>query len=380
MGTVKLAPPPAAETRYWKSLTDEQLLEISFRTDDPAMLAGVVHELPATDETPFVEFAYNTKTGSGHKVRCIHCRYDNHNRGFVLRFKNAARILVGKDCGKKLYGADFDVIEKDFDAAKDRAYYLRCKRSTLAAAPSFRAALSSLGRHPALAQFQDAKHSFNRAMPGLALDLAKAVLQDGGDLYLDEKVRDLDAEARREEQQDILAQHIGTMTKTAIRKAREDGLLRHEGKRPRPIFKRVPKRIGSIRGLAFFRVDQEPPRDRIGQLSARAIHILEALPASTMTTAQLRVVFRDLGQIVDALIDEIDRLAELPDAFDAGNLSRIATWATARSEDHTVYISAIGQLTVDGPRHDRPRTARFPTDYRPPSRQPFVTFRAALTA
>ncbi len=82
---------------------------------------------------------------------------------------------------------------------------------------------------------------------------------------------------------------------------------------------------------------------------------------------------------VDALIDKIDRLAELPDAFDAENLSRIATWAMARSED-TFNNAAIGQLTVDGPSHDRPRTVRFPADYRPAPRQRFVTFRAALTA
>ncbi len=366
--------------RYWKSLTDEQLLETAFRADDPTRLDGVVHEVPTTDQTPFVEFAYDTKTNSGQKVRCVHCRYPNHYRGFVLRFMDATRILVGKDCGKKLYGADFDLIEKDFDAARDRAYYLRCKRSALAAAPAFRAALASLRSHPAIGQFQATKHSFNRAMPALVPALAQACLQDGGALYVDGKVRDYEAEARREEQQDILAQRVGSMTKTAVTKARQDGLLRRDGAKPRPIFKLVPKLIGTIAGQAFFRTNQKSPSDRIEQLSARAFHVIDMLPVSTMTTAQLRVVFRDLDQIVGELIAEIDRLGTLDDAFETGNLSRIAEWATARSSDHTIYSAAIGQITRDGPRYNAPCAVSFPAGYRAPSRQLFATFRVALTA
>jgi hypothetical protein len=380
MGKAKPVSSLQVETRYWKSLTDEQLLNVSFRADDPASLEGVLHELPLIDETPFVEFAYNTKTGSGQKVRCVHCRYDNHNRGFVLRFRDATRILVGKDCGKKIYGADFDLIEKDFDAAKDRAYYLRCKRSTLAAAPAFRAALESLRSDPALTKFQEVKRRFNTAMSSLARELAKAVQHSDGALYVDDLVRDFEAEARREEQQEILVQQLATMTKTAVRKAREDGRLPRKGAGLKFIFKRVPKHVGSIRGQTFFRTDQEPPRERIEQLSVRVLHSLDALPSSTLTTSQLRVVFRDLSQIVDALVGEIDRLADVLDAFDAGNLARIARWATTRSEDQTVYTATVGQLALDGPSHEQPRVVRVPADYRPPSREPFMAFRAALSS
>ncbi len=38
MPTPKVGCPPAIETRYWKSLTDEQLLETAFRADDPTNL------------------------------------------------------------------------------------------------------------------------------------------------------------------------------------------------------------------------------------------------------------------------------------------------------------------------------------------------------
>jgi hypothetical protein len=218
------------------------------------------------------------------------------------------------------------------------------------------------------------------SMSSVARELAQAVQHGDGALYVDDFVRDFEAEARREEQQEILAQQIATMTKTAISKARKDGRLPRKDERLKPIFKRVPKYVGSIRGKAFFRTDQEPPRERIEQLSVRVLHSLDALPASTLTTSQLRVVFRDLGQIVDALVGEIDRLADLLDAFEAGNLARIARWATTRSDDQTVYTATVGQLALDGPSHEQPRVVRLPPDYHPPLREPFLAFRAALSS
>jgi transcriptional regulator NrdR family protein len=367
-----------AETRYWRSLTDEQLLETAFRADDPVSLDRIVQELPQTDEIPFVEFAYNTKAGSGLRVRCIHCRWENHNRGFVLRFRDGTRILVGKDCGKKIYGADFDLIEKDFDAAKDRAYYLRRRRAAIEAARTFRAKLAALQRDPALEQFRTAKVAFNRAMPNLARALASACRQDAGALYVEAPVRDFEAEARREEQQEVLAQRIGAMTKTAIKKARDAGLLRRPGDKPKPIYKYVPKLSATIAGQAFFLADREFPHVVIDNLAERVLQILDVLTSGNMSTPQLRVVFRDFDGILADLLAEIDRLVQLTYAFEVGNLSRIAEWATTALGDNATYTAGVGSLFRANRLEQKTMSVTLPPEYRAPSSRPFEELRLAI--
>ena len=50
-------------------MSDEHLLAVELTTDDPEALENLVREIPAGDEEPHVEFAYDLR-GSG-RENCI---------------------------------------------------------------------------------------------------------------------------------------------------------------------------------------------------------------------------------------------------------------------------------------------------------------------
>src|SRR4051812_24492830 len=91
---------------HWASLTDEQLLAVNLETEDPEKLEGLVREVPANDAEPHVEFSYDLRGADRERLRCVHHQH-RHYAGFVMN-KGGARFLVGRDCGRKLYGQNWD--------------------------------------------------------------------------------------------------------------------------------------------------------------------------------------------------------------------------------------------------------------------------------
>jgi hypothetical protein len=369
---------PLLDSGYWKSLSDEQLVATDFRTEDPTLVENIIRDLPLTGERPIVESAYNTKTSTGRKVYCLHCKHDTHFRGFVLLLPTGQRMLVGKDCGKKIYGADFDRIEKDFSDARQRAQLLSIRASVASGAPSFRAAVRSLKNDPALELFQDVKRAWNQAVPLLARALAEVCTKGGGTLYITDKIRDFAAEERREERQFENAKLVGTMTKTAVRKARENGDLPSNGRRPKPLYREVPKLLGTLAGQGFFRADQLPHRN-IDELGVRAEQILDQLTDGRHSTAQLRLIFQNLRHVVEALAAEIGRLNELFEAFELRNLTNIASWANHREIGRNSYFAAVGNISCHDHFGGEPISVTFPAEYRVPSVMPFQRFLQILS-
>ena len=350
------------DASYWRSLSDEQLVKTAFSTADPSLLEGIIWELPTTEETPRVELAYNTKGGAGGGlVFCVHCRHETHNRGFVLRFEDSRRMLVGKDCGKKIYVADFDAIEKDFKGARERAGFLKLRNSITANKAKWLSVLASIKADPSLSGFRECKRLWNQTLPELAKVIGE-VCAKGGELYINERVRDLAAEERREERQTNNSKQIGTMTKTAIRKARALGDLPSSGRPQTPIYKDILKYIGKLEGQEFLRIDHRLPDNRILELAARVEQILDALSQTKYSTAQYAVVFRDLRQLCEALVYEISRLHEIFDAFNSRNLSLIAQWATFRFEGRYIYSAGIGTINAATLLMTMRRRSRFRSD------------------
>ncbi len=329
--------------KYWSSLSDDQLLTTAFRTDDPARLPGIVQILPNTSDMPVVEFAYNTAGAGIGKVRCIHCKYDNHNRGFVLKFDNGTRMLVGKDCGKKIYGADFDAIEKDFNAARDRADFLKMRLALIAHSSTLKTALANLASHPSIAMFAEARRDFNRAMAGVAASLASAAMTQSGALFVEDRVRDFEAEVKREEKQELLQAQIDKFSKTEIKKLRSTGALPSGARKLRPIYKQVSRQIGTLAGLRFFEL-REMPAPTIESLNKRVWSSLSALETQRMSNVQLGRFFREFHGMIDDILAVIDRLAAPLDAFEQRNLDLIAQWASSTSGTGEKFIAGKGVL------------------------------------
>jgi hypothetical protein len=324
----------------WANLSDEALLEVDFLSQDPTALPNVQLELSPTDEVPEVEFAYDTSETIGAKVRCIHCRFENHNRGFVLQFENGDRILVGGTCGKKRYGADFQRIERDFDVARQRAGYLRRRNQTLAHASTFLNALERLPAHPMFGAYRRVKGDFNRSMGPLARALHD--LGADGALYLPTKVRDFDAEDRRYEKWE---RQMASLTTTELAK------LQRQGKHLAPkghIFRDSEQPHWKVQGLDFFRSVQSPDIALL-PLSQRAGSALAALASIESTRiSEMRQFFQAMNGLLDTIETQTLRLREMALALDLTNISKIAEWVQRRLDKHYQFDGLVLRHTSEG--------------------------------
>jgi len=118
---------------------------------------------------------------------------------------------------------------------------------------------------------------------------------------------------------------------------------------------------------------------RLIHFEQKALAAVEALHGQhERNTTVLKKRMTGLTQIVDGLLDEIDRLESLNNAFEAGNLLRLVEWANSVAKDGTRYRQGHNGIIAEPDRAD-PIVLSFPADYSVPSREPFRTFRAAIT-
>jgi hypothetical protein len=61
-----------ATSEYWKTRSDQELLETAFTTDDPESLQGLVQDVPGSDDV-MVELAYDFRRSKRPFIRCAHC-------------------------------------------------------------------------------------------------------------------------------------------------------------------------------------------------------------------------------------------------------------------------------------------------------------------
>ena len=117
---------------------------------------------------------------------------------------------------------------------------------------------------------------------------------------------------------------------------------------------------------------------RLQDFERRSTAALAELGGSQENTTALKKLLKSLTEIVEGILGEIDRLETLANAFDAGNFSRLVQWANSVSKDGTIYRAGVGMIIAEPDRAD-PIKVKFPAEYRVPSREPFKTFRVAIT-
>jgi hypothetical protein len=268
---------PKRAASHWSSMTEEQLLLTSFTTDNPEGLDGLVETVPPeTDQPPFVEYWYDFRGSKRSRVRCVHCRWNNHKAGYVICTGEGQRFLVGHDCGDKLYGAHFEALKQDYTDARDHANDVRRWRNLQAALPDFLEWLSDLQRCEAVRLYRDTKKKFRSELPRLFGAIAVALLHDRGVLSIEEQLRDFDAENRAVDRYERKKQDWEQLTATE-RKHRK----RYEGeKAPQPphlpIFKYLPKPLMTVRADTFF-LERQLPHEQL----ARALTAFQDLAAKS---------------------------------------------------------------------------------------------------
>ncbi|RWC26889.1 MAG: hypothetical protein EOS70_30630 [Mesorhizobium sp.] len=388
---------------YWDRLSDEELLRISFTTADPENLEGLVLQVPAARERPFVEFAYDFRGSTRTMIRCAHCKYPNHLAGFVIKTDSGQRFLCGHRCGAKLYGADFAHLHKDFSQARDRAGYLRRVQRLKDALPAFMQYLVQLKRDPAFDLFQRTRQELVTNMPRLRAAVQSVIERSGGTLSIDEKVRDFAAEERDEDRYERQMEEWRKETVTERKKLRREG--REPDKPRKPLYTTVTRAIGTLSTKTLFSTATGPKQvidDVVAQFANLADDPVKHMSAADKLAffgyrgkqdaqgSQWRVLvgfgdtsnkgmanlLKQVGILLDRLEEQVGRLSELTLFFQPGTLSAVATWATAAKLAGT-YTAGVNTLVFEH-EHGKVVAARLPPEYRIPSVMGIERLRAAM--
>ena len=364
-----------SEPSFWGSLTDQQLLEKNFETIDPTELIGIVEELPKDQGLPILEFPYDTKLTTGLKVRCIHCKYENYYKGFVFRYENGDRTLVGIDCGEKIYGAHFNQQEYEFNRAKERVEVLKRRTRVQGSWGVFGMEIQNLVDNQGVEIFRLTRSAFLKAVPELAKRALKACHKSNGEMYIEERIPDLFAEMKRDERLEATGQRLDSMTKT------QRGQYRKEMASPQPIFKLVPKLLGRIEGQLFFRTDVPWPHEELNKLREFSNVLMLRLSVESKTS-RLRQLLDDLDRTIDDIVTQIKVLDSLHDAFGPANLSRLAEWANKTTDMEGSYEAVGSKLTWAPPKWSTKRESRsieFPSGYSTPDAKPITALKRSLS-
>jgi hypothetical protein len=315
-------------SRFWSRLSDEELLTTNFHADNPEMLENLLDSPPGGDEVPEIEFTYDTTFSGMGMVRCVRCKKKarNHNKGFVLQFLDGRRMLIGKDCGEKLYGATFHFVKADFTEAVNRKEALVHRASVLKNKTTICDLFDALAGAECWRTYSDVKRDFNSSMSELSADLAKAVARQDGALSSEQKVRDTLAEAEYETR-------TGRKTK---------------------IFRTVVSTAWHLQGQSFF-APKPLPNKLVLDLVRRAKAAVWKLGDPAPSTSELRQFFGGIRNIVEELKAQCSRVDDLVHVFSPTQIAAISDWLQSRS---------LGSLQREGNRLFRANKSGVRVKYR----------------
>jgi hypothetical protein len=384
-----------ATNTYWRSLSDEELLRISFTTKDPESLAGLVEEVPDTGGgPPIVEYGYDFRGSKRSFIRCAHCGYPNHLAGYVIKTSGDIRFLVGHDCGDKIYGADFAGIRRDYENARNYADDLKRWRNLQAGFPAFFEYLIQLQRCAEVRAFRDKRATFRKAFPRLFGEIAIASDRHNGALHLEEKIRDFNAEARAEEFYERDLADWNSYRATEQKKLKREG-YRKPVAPILPMYKMVPKVVMTVRASEFFS-DQQLPHETLSTI-LRAFENLSADLASKslqnaawdgkrhgkhlkrLSRHTFATTYRETFRQANALLDQIETQLDVVDRFaaffDPTTLAAVAQWA---NEHPSILANVVVRDRGLVAEWDSTVAVSLPPNFKAPDREPLNAFRRAV--
>lgn len=315
------------------NVSDEFLRERQFTTDDPEGLNGLSLDVPQATGTPIIEFAYDLTPPRGEErdyVRCAHCRYRNHWRGYVMLCQDGTRFLVGKDCGARVYGADFGRVERSFGQQRTRQGYLRRLENMAIVLPDFLSAVEEITEDQVFFMFERCRKELSDRLPILCQHLNQAIVGRGGALVLEQRVRDYAAELRRADQQQE-DDETENLTTTQRKKLRKAGLRPHGNSSP--IYRSIDQTVGRVAGAALLRPPSSPKR-AFEELSVQLDQVASSLlskPTDEISAEEFRDAFLRLADILDGVEEQLETLEGLSHFFAPQNLRTVCDWANQLS-------------------------------------------------
>lgn len=374
-----------------KQLSDAELLEQQFKTDDPENLSGVSSALPTDYKDAEIEFWYDVNPGSGKTtedrsyVWCAHCGKVTHWKGYVMKSSSDARFLIGAEtCGRKLYGLDFNQTENKFDTLRSRQNYLFRWNATIEALPNAVDGLSEFLKNPILRQFEEARSGFEREMNDLYVQLNKAISRNDGRLLIDERVRDFEAEQRRNDTYDQEDQAFEasrqSMTLTAFKEQRKEFKKQKNTRNRGEIYKTVQRETGRIAGDDFLKSRATPIQIISGCIAdLRNLHgEMKGQATEQFSNQKMSTTLTKVKNYIANVETELKRLRAASGFFQLNNLTTIATWTSKVPEIRGQYKVRARTLIKEDANRDV--QISLPSDYKVPMNiVALETLKVALT-
>jgi len=335
---------------------DEQLIDRRFwlsKDEDPETLPAMLRRARPPEDTGLdFEHIYDRKPAKGHKERlvaCAHCGRRNHYRGYVLRYHDGSRILIGKDCGIKHYGLWFHQKQSTFEAHLARANILQKIRETARSLPMAVSEISDIvdSRWPQKAA--NLAWEFKNRFPKLLDRLSTA---DRGWLSVQVQERDYERENRRDAKIDEKirrrAQAVGMDPDDYFRQNREV-LNADESLRKTPIFKTATKDVYRLAGHNYLKVAlSDAPETLKNILSSlnEQVRKLADLRTDGIKDSELRTHIQAVRGYVNHVYSILNDLGSANAFFSTENMKELANWAKTIGTNEGSYSFESGTLNL----------------------------------
>ncbi len=334
VGAKRVSHPQSSTRGHWADLDNEQLLEAQFFNESPEHLPRLLERMPLGEELPHIEFTYDTRGGA--MVRCRHCKPNaaNHHRGFVLRYENGDRVLVGKDCGAKQFGESFNIRKNEFSAASKRAELLKRREHIIRHRRRALQIIETIEGYDGWGAYARSKKSFRHGLWQIVGALQEAVQRRDGVLYITDRVRDLAAEQKR--------------TRSGP-----------------PIMKEVEVPVGTLAGQSFFTSSGELPDRQVTALMGRLKSAIFNSIGEADRDHDLKMLFKGIDNLIDALDHQLELVIDLSLAAAPPNLQLLCNWMHGRGmghyrvQDTTLYRHDAANQVVSVQRGEGKYPVRF---------------------
>lgn len=298
---------------YRRNLTDDQLLHTSLVIKDLAELAGSVDYPPDPNLRPEIVGEYHFDTKTEQAQRCCHCpQHQPHWNGFVVTNETGKLHLLGGDCGLKHYGLAFSQAKREHSDMVSRQKYVRRVKDLAATADNIVAALRAFSSGRDILGLWTKQLEFRRASD-VAFNALEALAQGELPLFVNDRVRDFEREARRDESAEAA---LGPGEKGEL-------------------YKLERRTIGQLQGRGFF-TRQATFGGVVSSCVDAVTVIADTVRAGTddLTTHQIRLRWTELNRAGRELLQTIDAINSAHAFFSDDNIARMAQWASSSWPKH----------------------------------------------
>lgn len=352
-----------------KRISDEDLLERQFRYDEPEAITDLCRDRPDPELEPEIIGFYNVRPAGGLKsnstasyVWCSHCQKQTHWNGRVVKDRSSKTYIIGADCGRKHYGDKFVAIDRTFEDQLARQRLLKRWSELLQLRSGLLDEIEQVLKDVVWQKIDLKRQELNRIAPDLVYRL-KPLLKRGGSLIIRSRVRDHDAERRRDQSFQRAMDRYRALSKSERAEMRRDGLKPEADNTP--LYRDVEENLGPVRG-AHAVMDDGDARSCAITLKAAMTAIGPIEQLANTKNSDLSKRLRAIEDAAIALRASLQETALSWQFFTLENLANVERWY-ANIRPTPFQNSSGAGISIDGPLSSAIAPLTRETYYYPPT-------------